>query len=52
MCNADADDVPVSTRVTNLIYLIDELALNQLELSDLSAALYYRMEAEEVTDET
>jgi hypothetical protein len=51
MCNDDDDDVQVSQSVTNLIYLIDELALNQLELIDLSAALYYRMEAEEVRDE-
>jgi hypothetical protein len=36
--------VQVSSRVTNLLYLIDELGLNQCEMSDLSAALYNRMD--------
>ncbi|WP_019499155.1 hypothetical protein [Pseudanabaena sp. PCC 6802] len=51
MCN-DRDDcdeeaiafVQVSTRVTNLLFLIDELGLNQFEMSDLSAGIYNRMD--------
>ena len=35
---------PVSIRVTNLLYLIDELGLNQFEMSDLSAGIYNRMD--------
>jgi hypothetical protein len=57
MCNDCDDDIQVSTRVTNLLYLIDELGLNQLEMSDLSAGIYNRMDwvredAVEVCDET
>jgi hypothetical protein len=51
MCNDDndCDDgaiafVQVSSRVTNLLFLIDELGLNQLEMSDLSAGIYNRMD--------
>jgi hypothetical protein len=57
MCNDCDDDIQVSTRVTNLLYLIDELGLNQLEMSDLSAGIHNRMDwvredAVEVCDET
>lgn len=57
ICDDEAGDVPVSTRVTNLLYLIDELGLNQFEMSDLSTALYNRMDwvredLVEVCDET
>jgi hypothetical protein len=44
MCNDCDDDIQVSTRVTNLLYLIDELGLNQFEMSDLSAGIYNRMD--------
>jgi hypothetical protein len=57
MCNDCDDDIQVSTRVTNLLYLIDELGLNELEMGDLSAGIYNRMDwvredAVEVCDET
>ena len=51
MCNdcEDCDEeaiafVQVSTRVTNLLFLIDELGLNHFEMSDLSAGIYNRMD--------
>jgi hypothetical protein len=50
MCDECDDDkseyLPTSGRVTNLLFLIDELGLNQLELSDLSAGVYNRMNIE------
>jgi hypothetical protein len=61
MCNDCEDDaiaiVRVTTRVINLLHLIDDLGLNQCELRDLSAGIHYRMEwvcedAVEVCNET
>jgi hypothetical protein len=44
-CGEDKSEfLPVSVRVTNLLYLIDALGLNELELSDLSAGIYNRMD--------
>jgi hypothetical protein len=36
--------LPVSSRVTNLL-MIDELGLNESEMSDLSAGIFNRMDA-------
>jgi hypothetical protein len=37
--------LPVSSRVTNLLFTIDELGLNESEMSDLSAGIFNRMDA-------
>jgi hypothetical protein len=39
----EPERLPISGRVVNLLFLIDELNLDEYELSDLSACVYKRL---------